>query len=90
MSMIPENCNFDALPDGDFQGLQAFAECLWANQANLIKGASDHFGKSPELIAAILLPVVFQAMAGAFPDKAEFRAMVDDWLRSVPHKGAAQ
>lgn len=96
----PEIPDFGTIDESaaDFSGLRALSECLWTNQANLIKSAADHFDAKPELIATILLPVVFQAMASAFPDKSELREMVcdaidkgfDDWLRSVPHEGAAQ
>lgn len=97
MSIIPETRSFDT-PSTVPDELQAFAECLWTNQANLIKSAADHFGLSPPLVATLLLPVLFQAMAGAFADKAELRAMVgeaidkgfDDWLRNAPARGGVQ
>ncbi len=96
-NMIPESRSFDtfsAAPDE----LQAFAECLWINQANLIAQAADHFGTRTSLVATVVLPVVLQAMAGAHPDKRAMKRMVgeaidkgfDDWLRTAPVRGGVQ
>lgn len=92
--MIPEN---SASKHPDF-ALQAFAECLWFNQANLIDEASKHFQRSPALVATILLPVLFQAIAAAQPDKRAMRRLVnetidkgfDDWLRTARPQGGVQ
>ncbi len=77
--------------------LQAFAECLWRNQANLITQAAEHFGTRPSLVATILLPVLFQAVAGAHPNPRAMKRLVnetidkgfDDWLRAAQAGGAS-
>ena len=84
-------------PNSD-EAIQAFAECLWQNQATLITQAAQHFSRSPALIATIILPVVLQAMADAHPDKRAMKRIVnqaidkgfDDWLRNKPVAGGVQ
>lgn len=76
--------------------LVALAECCWNNQANLITKAAEHFGIRPSLAATLMLPVLFQAIAGAHPDRRAMKRLVsetidkgfDDWLRTAQVGGA--
>ncbi len=74
------------------------ARCLWENQAQLIQQAAAHFALSPSPTATLLLPVLFQAIAPAQPDKRAMKRLInevidkgfDDWLRSAPVQGGVQ
>ena len=75
-------------PD-QFAYLDAVAKSCWQNQATLINQAANHFGIRPSLAATLMLPILFQAMAGAHPDRRAMKRLVaetidkgfDDWLR---------
>lgn len=75
------------LPD---QALIDFAADVWTNQVELIKAAANHFPCSPGLVATIMLPVLFHAIAASQPDKQAMKKMVneaidkgfEDWTRS--------
>jgi hypothetical protein len=78
--------------------LQAFARCLWENQANLINQAADFFDVTPSLVAILSMPVLFQAIAQDHGDREGVRKMVnesldkgfDEWLRQAASQGGVQ
>ena len=99
--MITENSesssgNSPLHPESIPDELVALAECCWLNQANLITQAAEHFGIQPSLAAILMLPVLFQVMAGSNPDRRAMKRLVnetidkgfDDWLRTAQVGGA--
>ena len=94
---VPPSGNAALHPESIPGELVALAECLWSNQANLITQAAEHFGIRPSLAATIVLPVLFQAMAGSNPDRRAMKRLVietidkgfDDWLRTAQVGGAS-
>jgi hypothetical protein len=95
---VPSSGNGPLRPESIPAELVALAECLWSNQSTLITKAAEHFGIRPSLAATLMLPVLFQAIAGAHPDKRSMRRLVnetidkgfDDWLRTAHVVGGAQ
>ena len=100
MSIVPENRDFEPHslhPETIPAELVAIAESCWINQATLITKAAEHFGIRPSMAATLMLPVLFQAMAGSNPDRRVMKQLAnetidkgfDDWLRTA-HVGGAQ